>query len=332
MGILDKVKDFFYDEEEIEEEVPIRRKEKPKKEEKTVEKKFNIYDIEKETENEKNKEMIHTKPKIKKVVEPEVSERELFRSERTFNFPVDLDETREFKQATVEIPQIKEERVVERPVTRRPVQQTPRYNSYQSYPTPSGYTGYKKDAKRFKPSPVISPIYGVLNENYKKDDIIDTGKTRTMMEGKPTEFDKVREKAFKEKEKEEDFEKTFNDTPKDIFYNMDEEEKKIEDTKEVELEVKEEIQNEYEEEPYKKDDEVIITYGEVEDDTPETKEAEEIDIKEKEVEEDDDIEIPTISKRTKKVVEEESEEKEDNDVFKIIDNMYNEEDDEGEEE
>lgn len=315
MGFLEKVKDFFYDEEEIDVEVPIRKKEKTKKEkiEKEETNKFNIYDIEKETTKEK--EIIH-KPKVKKVQEQEISERELFRAERTFNFPMDIDETREFKRE--ETPIARQERVEEREPVRKPTT-PPRYNNYSTYT--STFSPYKKDVKKFKPTPVISPIYGVLNENYKKEDIVDTGKTRTMMESAPTEFDKVRQKAYKELDDE--LEKTFNETPKDIFFNMDEDEKEQEETKPID-----DIKEEYEEEPYKKD-EVIITYGEVEEDdiTPDVAVAEEISIKQQETDEED-FEVPTLSRKKEK-----NEEKDDeSDVFKIIDNMYNdEEDEEGEE-
>ena len=68
MGFIDKVKGFFYDEDEIEEEVevPVKR-EIPKK-------KQIIVDDEEEEE---------------------ISERELFKAERTFNFPMDMDEDEE---------------------------------------------------------------------------------------------------------------------------------------------------------------------------------------------------------------------------------------------
>ena len=39
-------------------------------------------------------------------------------------------------------------------------------------PTINGYHGKKEETKRiFKPTPIISPVYGVLDKNYKKDEI-----------------------------------------------------------------------------------------------------------------------------------------------------------------
>ena len=56
----------------------------------------------------------------------------------------------------------------------------------------------KEEKKIFRPSPVISPVYGVLNQNYTKDDVIvktDTGVKSPTLED-------VRKKAY-EKQKEE---------------------------------------------------------------------------------------------------------------------------------
>lgn len=53
----------------------------------------------------------------------------------------------------------------------------------------------KEEPKKFRPSPVISPVYGVLGENYKKEDIL----PRASSEGtlpKIIDVDNVRKKAF----------------------------------------------------------------------------------------------------------------------------------------
>ena len=69
MGLLDKVKNFFYEdeyEEDLTQEVKPVRKEKKEK-------------IKKEIIEDNKKEKT-------------ISERELFKAERTFNFPMDVDE------------------------------------------------------------------------------------------------------------------------------------------------------------------------------------------------------------------------------------------------
>ena len=63
--------------------------------------------------------------------------------------------------------------------------------------------------KVFKPSPIISPIYGILDKDYKKDEI----KTRDIVNNKPTNikitsYDVVRRKAYGTLE--DDLEDTLN--------------------------------------------------------------------------------------------------------------------------
>lgn len=52
----------------------------------------------------------------------------------------------------------------------------PEYGSSKSsYDNASSYSGIyekKEDRTHFKPSPIISPIYGVLDKNYKKEDVV----------------------------------------------------------------------------------------------------------------------------------------------------------------
>ena len=48
--------------------------------------------------------------------------------------------------------------------------------------------------KEFKPSPIISPVYGVLDKNYKKDDIVN--KAEPPKENKTITLDDVRNKAY----------------------------------------------------------------------------------------------------------------------------------------
>lgn len=65
-----------------------------------------------------------------------------------------------------------------------------RYNNVSSASKVEPVTEHK-----FKPSPVISPVYGILDKNYKKEDIL----PRASSEGtlpKVMDVDKVREKAF----------------------------------------------------------------------------------------------------------------------------------------
>ena len=56
----------------------------------------------------------------------------------------------------------------------------------------------KKDpSKPFKPTPIISPVYGILDQNYTKDDVI----VKTDMGVKAPDLDEVRKKAYGVEEK-----------------------------------------------------------------------------------------------------------------------------------
>ena len=63
----------------------------------------------------------------------------------------------------------------------------------------------KVESKSFKPSPVISPVYGILDQNYTKDDVIVKSDGLKRKDNKP-DLDDVRKKAYgsKKKVKEED--------------------------------------------------------------------------------------------------------------------------------
>lgn len=311
MSFMNKIKDFFYDEEEIEEVVPKVKKETKKNVSKEPKRKINIYDI----ENEKNK--VNKREKKSKEEVKEVNERDLFKAERTFNFPMDVDDDEDFEPVKRE--QVREMKPVKTEVkTRRSTQSTSQnYRSHSSDYAYSSLRPYqsKKEEKKFKPTPVISPIYGILDQNYKKEDIKDSNKSKELsFDKKEVDFDTIRRKAYKTLDDE--LEKTIN-KKKDIFYNL-------EDNKSNEEEVeKKALEEEYVEKPYKKDEDVVITYND-EDPTPENTETP--------VEEE--LEVPKItrSKRNTKVAEEAKKEEDSQDLFKIIDNMYKDPMDEEEEE
>ena len=317
MGILNKVKDFFYEDVDDFDEEEVKSKKEDKKEDK-----INIYDIVREKNKDKvkeDKEEVKVKTRAKKS-EPVVETENLFRAERKFNFPIDVDDEEDnFENTSQDIPYVQEKVTSHesQPTAPRRNEQVQRsYSQTYSKTYSQSYSPYKKETKKFKPTPVISPIYGVLNENYKKEDIVDTAKTRTMMQEKATDFDLVRKKAYADLD--DALEKTMKETPKNIFYNIDESDK--------DKEIDDDLKNDYEEEPYKKD-EVIITYGEVE----ESEEAEEI-VPVEPANEDDDLEVPKISRNKKNKIENSVDTDEDNDdLFKIIDNMYNDDSEEDEE-
>ncbi len=70
----------------------------------------------------------------------------------------------------------------------------PLYEPTYSKPAYTANTFKKEDKKRFEPTPIISPVYGVLDKNYRKDDIIDKGDTPKS--NRDITIDDVRNKAY----------------------------------------------------------------------------------------------------------------------------------------
>lgn len=174
MGVFSKLKNIFYDEEYVDEpaEAEIKKVDKVVKKE-VEEAKPRVEEIKITREEPKREE-------AKRVVEEpkpsnDFSERELFKSERTFNF-TEFDDDEELP---------------------------PRRNVLSPEPKVAKRTEVQKPAipeqpKIFKPSPIISPIYGILDKDYKKDEVV----SKPVREEKPvikdsaTTYDTVRRKAY----------------------------------------------------------------------------------------------------------------------------------------
>ena len=276
MKLFDKVKNFFFEEEEYEdeiEEVNIKKKEIPKK-----------------------KTIIKEEPK--REINSEITERELFKAERTFNFPMDIDD--DF------VPAVNEE--IKEPIKEEPKREI--RQKRKTYTPPVIKEVEKQDAKKFRPTPIISPIYGIMEGEYIKPEEKnnDLSKTKEFSITKRVNFDDVRKKAYGTVKNEE----TEEGENKSIFFNLD-------DSEEEKSYVPDDL-NENE-------DDIKITYNDVDYDNEDT-------------DEDDDIEVPKIKRlRSKKQNQELDENEEDailsetkeQDLFNLIDNMYNSEDEEEDE-
>ncbi len=158
MGLLDKVKGILFDEEEI--EIPEIKKESKKE-----------VVVPKEEEKNPIKEL--------KVPKDDFSDRE-YKSESTFTFPIDFEDEEEVK-VVKEVPKVKQHEVKE-------VNKRPEKRDY------SDFLSRKDEKKHFKPTPIISPVYGVLDQNYKKEDVI----VKKDILRKPNELtiEEVRKRAF----------------------------------------------------------------------------------------------------------------------------------------
>lgn len=86
----------------------------------------------------------------------------------------------------------------------RPVQ-TPKPKKVEPEPVRTVYQNTKKAKEKhaFKPSPIISPVYGILDKNYKKEDLVNKSVTEDdefvktyYKSNKEITLDEVRKKAF----------------------------------------------------------------------------------------------------------------------------------------
>ncbi len=171
MGLMDKIKNMFtdvVDDEPIKKEViqveipsPIEEKKKETKEVEVLKKE----ELEKTIELPKKEEIVL--PKSEEIIPP--------KREEKFVFPVYFDE-KDF--STIEKP-----KEIKKPLA----------ESYKGKSVPV------VEEKGFKPTPIISPVYGVLDKNYSKDDIKtkqekEVKKNNTIIQ--PLDVDLVRNKAF----------------------------------------------------------------------------------------------------------------------------------------
>lgn len=174
MKLLDKVKNMFT--EEVEEEVKV---EQVKTSPKVEDPKDTIDAINQIREENKKKEAMkkpifftdddfsdmerYSRPALKKI-----NNKEKIKEEKQIEEKEEIDKKLQDEQVN-EQPKIEPYRA------KRP---------YDEVKTP----------KKFKPTPIISPVYGILDKNYHKEDIIDKGNNYESVDG--LSVDSIREKAY----------------------------------------------------------------------------------------------------------------------------------------
>ena len=211
MGLFRKIKDIFYDEEivevpdneEKEENEEIRnRQEPPVIEEITAPVKTVKFDVDDEEEEEDTNKF---------------NERELFKPEKTFDFPVFDEEEEEVKTRSktnvLELQKELEQRSM-----------NSRERVYERNETHSEEVSNNNST--FKPSPVISPVYGILDKNYTKEEIVEKKDVDKPYKG-DINYDYVRRKAYGTLEDE--LEDTLTKVNTNIVDEVDELEKEIDE-------------------------------------------------------------------------------------------------------
>ena len=235
MGVFDKIKNALFEVEYVEVEEPPKKEKREKKkdrveeiqEEKPIAKRVVLPGKrEDKVEELQEEELIDQDFEVRPLEEEKPREQFKFMDDN--DFKVD-DEPEYLGEDKVEEPIVEErplygeykEEKIEEVYTPITTYNNPNYrsssesnlygmNNHSSYNVPvHQYGTYEKEEKTyFKPSPIISPIYGVLDKNYKKEDVKEkkeirlTGYTRSNMN-----VDDIRAKAYgSEKETEPEVE------------------------------------------------------------------------------------------------------------------------------
>lgn len=288
MKFMDKVKNFFT--EEVEEEVKPIKKE--------------MIQVEIPSPETRSSDVKETKVE-EKIVEKVVEEKK--------PAPIYFDD-KDFLDLEKNDKKIEQERHRNQPKQKK-------YRSSfmkKEDPVIEGYNGRdkKEEKKIFKPSPIISPVYGVLDKNYSKDDIVSKNDTKKIKYSSVNEvtIDDVRNKAYGTLE--DDLESTlFND-----FEDLKNDDGLFDDLKDdvkVELDVEEKPSKDIDDfineggihQDYYSDEELEA----ISDDSKDNLVSEELDSLK-----DDDLDL--LSEDDKKL--------EDNDLFDLIDSMYEKKEDE----
>lgn len=272
MSLVKKLKDILFEEEEEYTE-PLKVREIPKEESKIV----------------KIEPVIETKEeeKVEEIKEPiQTGEREIFRSEKSFQFP-DFDEDEFVNSISKTKPKVN---VLEYE-RKKSVEKRTDYGRYERVETRE-YT----EKKKFKPSPIISPVYGVLNQDYRAEDIVNKSDSASNIN-----IEEVRKKAFEPKK--EEIKETIKETIDEPVVTFFEEKDSIK--------TKEESNSNYK----SIDDLLEDASTEISlEDTLEIPKTNNIDAIE------DELEKLDVEEKDK----EEKEDTLDNDLFELIDSMYDE--------
>lgn len=181
MGVFSKLKGIFYDTVEVEEEEETVKKEEPKR----------IFKDEKPRVEEIKSVKIEDEVEEEKTVDTFEEEERRFRSERPFNF-TELDDVEEAlppRKSVLDIDRERREVKTER---------------YEKPEIPSrileeiNKPKVQEPVKTFKPSLVISPIYGILDKDYKREEIVEKKQplNESTSAAKTTQYDFVRRKAY----------------------------------------------------------------------------------------------------------------------------------------
>ncbi len=162
------------------------------------------FEVEKEEKDEEDNEVVPPKEEVKE--EPEVKEEVEEKEDKDSFSRVHMFDDRDFYNDEHAFHEDKIKVSHEKELYPEKPSIMDKYNG--DYTKPS-YD--RKNNSRFKPSPIISPVYGILDKNYKKEEIITKKDNRTSSSYEKADLDAARSKILGGNRKEEKEEKKKND-------------------------------------------------------------------------------------------------------------------------
>ena len=245
MRFMEKLKNIFFEEEEedeVEETLPPKSEKKKEKLKETIAKKVEIpvkreedeeeKEIKKEIKKEKKEEVKEESVEIKVKENEEVKEikppkkspiinTELIFDDEDFVFDSKPKEKKQEKKETFENNIYVNTKKTDPALYNksRELKETKKEVKYEAPKTNTMYSNKVKEtkSKTFTPSPIISPIYGILDKNYKKEEVKENKEIRISSRPSRLDVDSIRNKAF-------------GDLEYDLFLDRDDE-KEIEEHK-----------------------------------------------------------------------------------------------------
>lgn len=183
MKLLNKLKNVFFEEEYIEVEEPT-----PKVEE--VAKKIEPREVKKEPI----------------IIEPEIEEIKVSKEEKVEKKKETYNDS-ELVNKNSKLPQFDDEDFIQTTSYREVKEDKPKklygedpsklYKGLSSTNTDSSKNYSSLNKKTFQPTPLISPIYGILDKNYRKEEVVDKKeKPSSYVSRKNVDLDSIRQKAF----------------------------------------------------------------------------------------------------------------------------------------
>lgn len=308
MGLLDKLKNLFTDEEEIIETQEIEVEEEPKVEETPKLPTFMREKIEKE---EKKINILEEKAAEEEIL----SDRNLVKPDHSFKFPLAFDD-KDF-----EVPSYNSQNVIQK------VKEQEKEKKKSVSELYAKKEEKKKEKHVFKATPIISPVYGILDKNYKKEELKAKKESDYELKrpSKKVDFESVRKKAFG----------TLADELQD---NLLEDLTDVKETKNVEVYHDEELLSDITKESNNKDttigvaEENYYDFGveyevpKEQDSNTSTEEVKIINHNDEEVVAEK-IEVKEEPKKNDKVLSSTDDEELTDNLFDLIDSMYEERDD-----